>query len=77
VIVLCARYILEQMDETAILRIDGTGLVANCAVTAYVAGEGDKRSAGDLRLVLANHVAPVEEAGEAVTAAPDEPVAPR
>jgi 2,3-bisphosphoglycerate-dependent phosphoglycerate mutase len=77
VIVLCARYILEQMDETTILRIDGTGLVANCAVTAYVAGEGDRGSPGSLSLMLANHVAPIEEAGEAVTAAPDEPVAPR
>lgn len=76
VIVLCARYILEQMDEEAVLRIDAAG-VANCAVTSYVAPSQEDGSRGRLRLVLANHVAPMEEAGEAVTAAPDEPVGPR
>jgi probable phosphoglycerate mutase len=76
VVVLCLRYILETMDEATILRIDRDAGVPNCAVTSYVSpDEHDRR--GRLHLVLENHVAPVADAGEAITASPDEPVAPR
>ena len=33
VVVLCFRYLLEQLDETLILRIDADADVANCSVT--------------------------------------------
>jgi len=80
VIVLGARYILEELDEAAILAIDARGNIANCAVTAYAGSLTDRSAEGrreEMRLVLENHVTPVEEAGEPVTTAPDEPVAPR
>ena len=80
VIVLGARYILEGLDEPAILAIDARGNIANCAVTAYEASPTGRAPDGrreEMRLTLENHVAPVEEAGEPVTTAPDEAVAPR
>ena len=73
VVVLCLRYVIERLDEAAILRIDGEAALANCAVTAYAAG-GDGEAP---KLTLYNHVAPLEEAHEAITAATDPPVAPR
>ncbi|HEX3468982.1 MAG TPA: histidine phosphatase family protein [Candidatus Elarobacter sp.] len=72
VIVLCFRYILEALDEKALLAIDRAADVANCAVTTYVA---DHAHPGALALASYNVVAPVEEAGETVTARPDAPVA--
>jgi probable phosphoglycerate mutase len=44
VVVLCMRYLLENMDEKTILAIDAEGDVANCAVTEYVLDE--KREGG-------------------------------
>ena len=35
VVVLCMRYLLENLDEAQILAIDAEGDVANCAVTEY------------------------------------------
>jgi ribonuclease H / adenosylcobalamin/alpha-ribazole phosphatase len=35
VIVFCMRYIIENLDEAAILAIDAQGDVANCAITEY------------------------------------------
>jgi broad specificity phosphatase PhoE len=74
VVVLCLRYVIERLDEAAILRIDGEAEVANCSVTSYVCG--DDQAAGPT-LTLYNHVAPLEEAHQPVTAAEDAPVAPR
>ena len=71
VCVLCLRYIVERLTEEQLLEIDQQGDVANCAVTTYrLDGANDA-------LVLRgyNVVAPMEEAGEPVTAAPDIPVA--
>ena len=67
VVVLCLRYILEEMDETAILGIDGQGEVANCSVTEY----RESKPGGPLRLVRYNFTAPLERAGTPVTAEPD------
>lgn len=76
VIVLCLRYLLEDMNEEQILAIDRAGDVANCGVTAYTldptAGDG-----GRLRLEAYNFVAPLEEAGAPVTTAPDTPAGGR
>lgn len=35
VVVLCMRYLLENLDEARTLAIDAEGDVANCAVTEY------------------------------------------
>lgn len=76
VIVNCARYLLENMDEQTILDIDRMGDVPNCAVTSYhfdpAAGLG-----GGMVLREANFVAPLQQAGARVTAAPDAPAAPK
>lgn len=71
VIVLCMRYLIEEMDEATILDIDAQGDVANCGVTAY--------TLEDDRLVLAkyNFTAPLEREGAPVTAEPDAPAAAR
>jgi broad specificity phosphatase PhoE len=74
VIVLCFRYLLEELDEAGILAIDAEKDVANCSVTSYELGTG---SDGRLKLLLEayNFVAPLEEAGETVTREPDAPAA--
>ncbi len=76
VVVLCLRYLLEQMTEEQILAIDAQADVANCAVTEYRldAGRGPH---GGLVLHRYNFVAPLEEAGAPVTAEPDARVAIR
>jgi len=72
VIVLCMRYLLEELSESEILSIDRAGEVANCGVTEYVLDGGDS-SEGRLRLATYNFVAPLEEAGAPVTSRPDAP----
>jgi broad specificity phosphatase PhoE len=74
VIVLCMRYLIEELSEEEILAIDREGDVANCGVTEYAlqvtrGAPGVER--GRLRLVTYNFVAPLEEAGTPVTATPD------
>ena len=80
VVVLCLRYLIEQLTEEQILAIDREADVANCAVTEYtLEAAKDAPGAEDARLVLVryNFIAPVAQAGAAVTASPDAPVAPR
>jgi probable phosphoglycerate mutase len=73
VVVLCLRYLLEQLDEAEVLAIDALGDVANCGVTEYrLAADG-----AQLELVRYNFTAPLRETGAAVTTAPDAPVAAR
>ncbi|MDQ6620470.1 MAG: histidine phosphatase family protein [Pseudomonadota bacterium] len=72
----CFRYLLERMDEETILAIDQAADVPNCAVTSYEFNEGEGRN-GKLVLRLVNFVAPLEQMGTPVTAAPDIPVAPK
>jgi len=75
VIVNCFRYLLECLDEQAILAIDAEADVPNCAVTEYaLEGTGD---GARFCLQRANFVAPelVEEAE--VTRAPDRPTGPK
>ncbi len=73
VVVLCFRYLLERLGEADILAIDREGDVANCSVTTYRFEPSQRAYA----LQAYNVVAPVEEAGEAVTREPDVPIAPR
>lgn len=76
VVVLCLRYILENLSEAEILAIDREGDVANCAITEYRFDPAIGRDGG---LVLAryNVTAPMDDQQTPVTAAPDEMVAAR
>jgi hypothetical protein len=69
VVVLCLRYIIEDLDEKHILAIDAEGDVANCAVTSY-RFMSDHGPSGGLMLDRYNETAP--GATDAVsTSAPD------
>jgi broad specificity phosphatase PhoE len=75
VVVLCLRYLLENLTEEEILAIDAQGDVANCAVTEYAADPASTQA--DMRLIRYNFTAPLERAGAPVTSAPDANVAAR
>lgn len=76
VIVNCFRYLLERMDEERILEIDRAADVPNCSVTSY---EYDSSIGKNGKLVprLVNFVAPLQQAGTAVTREPDALAAPK
>jgi len=74
VVVLCFRYLFERMTEGEILAIDRQGEVANCSVTAYAYDPPRAARGSAMALESFNFVAPLEEAGERVTLAPDEPL---
>jgi broad specificity phosphatase PhoE len=76
VVVLCFRYLIEQLDEASVLGIDAKGDVANCSVTEYVM-ERMNEDDSILKLQRYNFVAPLEEEGATVTSAPDAKVAAR
>jgi len=76
VVVLCMRYIIEDLSEEQILEIDRRGDVSNCGVTEYVAALGEDAGAG-LVLTHYNFVAPLVQAGAPVTAEKDANVAAR
>ncbi|MCU6497168.1 histidine phosphatase family protein [Rugamonas sp. A1-17] len=76
VIVNCFRYLLERMDEDAILAIDRAGDVPNCGITEY-RFDPQAGKHGKLALVQANFVAPLEQTGTPVTHQPDMPAAPK
>ncbi|HEV7290420.1 histidine phosphatase family protein [Sphingomonas sp.] len=77
VVVLCLRYILENLSEADILAIDQAGDVANCSVTEY-AYDPTSGKDGGLTLVRYNVTAPVEDSAAArVTRAPDAMVGAR
>lgn len=76
VVVLCFRYILENLNEGEILAIDKQADVANCGVTEYrFAPEAGKD--GNLSLTGYNLTAPLEQSQAEVTSAPDPIVAMR
>lgn len=72
----CLRYLLERKSEAEILAIDRQADVPNCGVTSY---EFDPTAGRHGKLVprLVNFVTPLRDAGEAVTAEPDVPAAPK
>lgn len=76
VVVLCLRYLLENLSEAEILAIDADGDVANCGVTEY-RFDADEGPDGALRLEVYNFLSPLKEAGAPVTSAPDAAVAAR
>jgi len=69
VVVLCFRYLLEDLDEEQLLEIDRQADVANCGITRFDAPLGARTSSMQLRDY--NRVDHLEEAGQPVTAAPD------
>ncbi|HEX7812650.1 MAG TPA: histidine phosphatase family protein [Burkholderiales bacterium] len=76
VIVLCFRYLIEELSEEQILAIDRQGDVANCGVTEYCLRPAEAAPGGSperLQLVHYNFVAPLQEQGAPVTATPDLP----
>lgn len=76
VVVLCMRYLLEELTEEQILAIDQQGDVANCSVTEYAFNPTHGKG-GKLDLKRYNFVAPLERAGAPVTSEPDAGVAAR
>lgn len=70
VVVLCLRYIIENMDEAGILAIDKQADVANCSVTEYRL-DPHEGSFGKLILSRYNETAPMKQAGAPVTSAPE------
>lgn len=70
VVVLCMRYIIETLDEAAILRIDREGDVANCSITEYRL-DPNAGQTGKLALARYNVTAPMRQQATPVTSAPD------
>ncbi len=72
VVVLCMRYIIEEMTEAEILQIDRDNEVANCSVTRYDV-DPTRGTVGKLVLDSFNFVAPLHAEGARVTSTPDTP----
>ena len=70
VVVLCMRYVLEELTEEAILRIDKEAEILNCGICVY---DFEPDSAGLCvpKLEVWNHGAPLEAEGAPQTAEPD------
>jgi probable phosphoglycerate mutase len=76
VVVLCLRYLLEDLTEESLMAIDAQGDVVNCGVTEYRFDAATPPD-GALSLVRYNFTAPLEQAGAPVTSEPDAQVAAR
>jgi 2,3-bisphosphoglycerate-dependent phosphoglycerate mutase len=70
VVVLCMRYILEELDEAEILKIDREAPILNCGICAYDF-EPDAQGLCVPKLELWNHGAPLEAEGTPKTAEPE------
>ncbi len=70
VVVLCFRYILDELDEAAILGIDKQSDVLNCGIAEY-RFDPDARGLCVPELRLWNYGAPLEAEGAPKTSAPD------
>ena len=71
VVVLCLRYILEELDEAAVLAIDKESAVLNCGICEYDFEPEDERLCVP-RLQRYNFAAPLSEEHMPLTAEPDE-----
>jgi broad specificity phosphatase PhoE len=76
VVVLCLRYILEEMDEARVLAIDKEGAVLNCGVCEYDFEPDDARLCVP-KLLRYNFAAPLLEEHAPLTSEPDAMVASR
>jgi 2,3-bisphosphoglycerate-dependent phosphoglycerate mutase len=70
VVVLCFRYILEELDEEEILDIDKQSEVLNCGIATYDF-EHDREGSRVPELRMWNYGAPLETEGSSRTSAPD------
>ena len=70
VVVLCFRYILEELDEASILKIDKQAEVLNCGICQYDF-EADSDGLCVPALSLWNYGTPLEAEGAPKTSAPD------
>ena len=70
VVVLCFRYILDELTEADILTIDKQSEILNCGIAAYDF-EPNQLSLCVPKLVLWNHGAPMEREGTPKTAEPE------
>jgi broad specificity phosphatase PhoE len=70
VVVLCMRYILEELDEQQILAIDKQAEVLNCGICGYEF-EPDTKGLCKPSLEVWNYGVPLEADGAAKTAEPD------
>jgi hypothetical protein len=70
VVVLCFRYILEELDEAEILGIDKQAEVLNCGIAEY-RFEPDAKGLCVPDLSRWNYGAPLEDEGAPKTSAPD------
>jgi len=70
VVVLCMRYVLEELDEAQILLIDREADVLNCGICAYDF-EADADGLCTPKLALWNHDTPLEVEGASKTSEPD------
>jgi probable phosphoglycerate mutase len=70
VVVLCMRYVLEELTEEQILAIDKQAEVLNCGICAFEF-EADAGGLPAPRLALWNHGAPLDAEGAPRTAEPD------
>jgi probable phosphoglycerate mutase len=70
VVVLCFRYIFEELDEATILDIDRQAEVLNCGIAAYEFKDGAKGVCVPERCMW-NYGAPLEAEGAPKTSAPD------
>lgn len=80
VVVLCLRYLLENLTEAQILEIDHEADVVNCGVTAYQLrplNDATSMAHAQLQLMTYNFVAPLEQAGAPITAHADSPAGSR
>ena len=71
VVVLLFRYVIEGMDEQAVLAVDREGDVRNCAITSF------RRAERGMRLTRYNDVGHLVAQQQPVTAEPDVAHAPR
>ena len=71
VVVLCFRYILEELDEAAVLAIDKQCAVLNCGICEYEFEPDDEQLCVP-KLARYNFAAPLEQDRAPVTAEPDE-----
>jgi broad specificity phosphatase PhoE len=70
VVVLCFRYILEELDERTILDIDRQAEVLNCGICEYEF-EPDADGLCEPKLERWNHGTPIAEEGAELTSEPD------
>jgi broad specificity phosphatase PhoE len=68
-VVLCFRYLIENLDESTVLEIDRNADVANCSITEYEARRKDDGGTC-LELVRYNFIDPLEQASAPITHAP-------